>query len=270
MANYSINGNPISNYGCIASPKESGCLAITGAFDFPARDGDIEHDWGSETEPFLNALDMKFKPNVCTLSLFLSGTNNAIYQQSLTNIKSQLTNMGYLSSSYGLFLDQIKTTGEINVNEFLNKNCAKVEAKFEVANGVLSGTLGTASGGSGYLLSNYNLKADFSLLVQRRIDNKSFGSFKDADTTEPYEKSITIREPRDIGLDVVIMTIDIPSFLNKISRFHQLLSLPNPLVLRFPDGQTINVFCRDGFKISRIQILGGIYAKFYLKLREIL
>lgn len=270
MAIYNINTGPLyTDYGALPSPKKRGNLAITGVFDFPKRDGTTEKNWGDTIEAFLDAEDINFKPKQCNLYLYLEGTNKTDYNTNLNALLSALKNATSITTDYGLDVE-IKSTGKITVSEYLSMNSAYIQYTFEMPNGVLEVATQAASGGNGYKIDNYNLFEDFGLIVKSRSDNKSIAKYNNQDTTTAYEQDLSQRQPKVISLDVTMQASSPYYFLNQISRLHQLLASPDSKTLTFPDGENLEVYCRDGFKINDVQTLGKTTAQFYLKLREII
>jgi len=270
MAIYSINNTPISNYGAIASPAQKQTLALKGVFDFPKRDGDTEYNWGNEIEPFLNTQDIKFKPKTCSLRVYIQGANKYEYEANLSAFKNAALNMISIQSSYWLDLNVIKTTGEISVQEFINKNAAVCEVIFETRNGVLNGSLGTPGGGAGFKLNNYNFQKDLNLIVQKREGDKSIPSIYTDQVTDEYEIPVTVRKEKDISISVTMISDHLANFLLQMGKLHQLLASEGLKTITFPDGSTANVYCKDGFTINEVHTGKGIvYASFYLKLREV-
>lgn len=270
MAEYYINSPSLSNYGAKASPKTRQTLAITGVFDFPKRDGDSEFNWGDEVEAFTDTEDFEWKEKSCTLRVFLQGSDAEDYETKLTSFKNNSMGLSSLSSDYGLDIEDLRTTGVIEVVEHLKDNAATCTINFIAQDGILSGVLGTASGGSGYLLDGYSFIEDFGLYVQKRNDNKSVAKYQDYDTTVDYETLPTAsRQPRDIQLDVTMIATSLSDFTAQMGKLHQLLASEGLRTLTFPDGNTHQVYCKDGFKINTVKTGGNVSASFYLKLREI-
>ncbi|RZJ77917.1 MAG: hypothetical protein EOO20_28365, partial [Chryseobacterium sp.] len=88
MSNYSLNGISLSGKGFKPGQFDNSNLAISGAWDMPARTGKTYHDWGNDLnniEPYVLEEEIRFGGRDISLKLLIKANSK---HQALNNIYS--------------------------------------------------------------------------------------------------------------------------------------------------------------------------------------
>jgi hypothetical protein len=265
---YKINDTDLKGlWGIIPSPFSGSTMAIKGALDFPKRDGKTEYDWGTETEVFCDADDIKWKGRDIIFKGFVQKTNRASLLSVIDQF-SELCKSGPLSFETPLGTFSVILKSDIKIDEFLGHNAAYIEAKFYQETISFPGTTGIPSGGSGYLLDGFNLKTDFGIVIEDRQKNLDTPARIEVKTTGTFTGT-QYRKPRDIKLKCKVIGDSISEIQTNLNQFYKLLSSPGMKLLTFPDtGYSHSVYVKDGIQLTNIINGSKAMAQFYFKVRE--
>ncbi len=259
---YIINDTDLSIFG-ITAIRNKDSIALSGIFDFPGRDGTTEHEWGTETEAFVSAADLKWKERDIVFAGLMMAETRTLLLQNLTNFstlcKSDLLSFETPYGTFDVVLKEGITTTKLDDTSYnIEVRLTEQEVAFSILNKV-------ASGGTGYLLSGYNLQNDFGIYVPSITGQLDTPERIEVGTTDYYRKT-GYRKPQDITIKCVMIQSNMDDLTNNMNQFLALLSSEGLKEFIDSDG-AYSVYVKDGFTTT-IYAQSGI-AKFNLKLRAV-
>lgn len=172
------------------------------------------------------------------------------------DILSKLNSLAVLCKSGNLIFEtrtgtfQVIASGEIQVEE-MTETIFIIDIKFRQPAVLFATAAGSASGGTGYLISGYNLRSDFGIVVSSISNKLSIPAMIEVKTTAFYSNPI-YRGAKDINISCTMLAVNVSDLTNKMGRLHGLLAQPGLKILTYPDGTTTNVYSKNGFSVSGI------------------
>lgn len=243
---YYIDGVDISSFGAVGV-LASEASALTGVFNLPRRKGETEHNWGTEIEAFVDSKDIELYGRTLTLTVLVKGTTYAEYLERLNSFKTACIQCKVLGTVFGNF--NVIQKDDITITEYPNDNIALVTLKFYEDVVVLPLLGVTSSGGSGFLIDNYNLRKDFGIGVSEIKDTRNPGKRIDVNTTATY-KQTKYRDKSTITLKCWMIGSSLVDLYNKMGQFSTLCMKPGLRALTMPDGSTLDLYIKDGITVK--------------------
>lgn len=267
-----MNSQNISNYGITALQFDGQNLATTGEFDMPARTGETEHNWGTETEAFTDSEDMTYGNKEISFRGIMKATSRAALLTQLANFTTLCKNTpGWFETHVGQYYTYLK--GGIEVQEItsteiiLTVHFLVLGEPFPEYLSVFPDPPTTPTNPPGdYLLNGYHFKKDLGIIVSKSTGRMTLPPRIEIQTTAPYLKT-GYPEPAEVRIECTMIANTLPELKTATWRLQLLLATPGLLVLTYPDGSTAQVYNRDGFRTSIKQGIRS-WAQFTLILRK--
>jgi len=268
MSNYSINGNDIySTYGVIPSAIDDSDYAVSGMFDIPPRDGDTEHDWGNETETFLDAEDIVFKGREINFEGHIKGSTYAALISSVNTFLSAITSGSFIfATQFGSFTVYVK--GSISVKTFKNELLSTIRFTMYQPDVAFTATLPATLGSLGSKIDDYGLFQNFGIHIENRPGQFDLPERIEIQTTDFYPVT-QYRKLKYMEIKGFVEASGFSDLTTKMQRFQRLLTNPGSKVFTFSDNTTFTFYVRDGLTVTSIRKNGSqLIASFNLKIRE--
>jgi len=263
---YLINDIDLSTFGIRPSRIDDSTVGVSGIFDFPKRKGETEYNWGTEIEAFVSADDLKWESRDITFKGLMKAASRAALLSNLQNFAALCkSDEVTFSTPFGVFL--VVLENGISVKE-LRDDLLKFEAKFTQQKIAFTELSLVATGGTGSLIDNYNLRNDFGIIIQDHENYLNVAKRLDVNTTGDYKKS-GYREMRDLSVQCLMVHSSMAALVAKMGQFHALLASPGLKTLITSKGDNYACYVKDGFTVSRITTGSSFTAKFNLKLRVV-
>lgn len=241
---YKLDNIDITAFGAFPFPSE-GSIALGGVFNLPKRKGETERNWGTETEPYLNAEDIQFDGRNLTLSVALKGSTPVEYQNQLDAFKDACIKCKVLGTDFGDF--NVVQTEDITVTEDAGY-FASVRVPFWQEETVLPQLTVLPSGGNGFLLDNYDLQRDFGMVVSDFKNSRDIGKRIGVNTTLPYKQTVYRDEPT-VSMACAMMGTDLTELYARMMQFHSLCARPGGRKLVTSDKRTFDLYSKDGIDV---------------------
>lgn len=276
MDSFSLNNIDLGSFGIIAGQHSDSDLAITGAWDMPARIGKCFHNWGNSVEPYVLAEEIRF------------GGRDILFR----GLVEANGRMGALDKLFGFyrFLDGLKSAVELKSPEFgiwkvfvngkttveyLDNGWCTIDIPFREPIVDLSGDLPVNSPQS---IAQEELGIDsirFSSLGLTILSTD--GDFDRpaplsgeavAYSHEPYQ--ITAPGFREINIRALIQEPDYASFKRVLKGLYALFKKPGLRWITKKEDALRDFFVMDGFQVSQVRAYDQeVTAILNIKLHEV-
>lgn len=246
---YKLDDIDIARYGAvpITGPLTSECISLEGVFSMPGRAGTTEYNWGTSIEPFVEAHEIVWAGKSLVLHLMVRGATDLVYASNLKALLLACVDCRQLSTSFGEFAVLVKD--EVKVKEYVNRRTAFVSIPFWTEWAPAPDLLPEPTTGPGYRLDDYNLRADFGVVVAERSSNRNLGKRIEVSTTHPYTRT-EYRDPSDVSLSCQMLGESLTEIYAKMMQFQGLCAMPGLRRLHLPDGSSYTGYVKDGFKAT--------------------
>ncbi|SMG35360.1 hypothetical protein [Sphingobacterium psychroaquaticum] len=272
---YYINGlNIEQQFGLVASQIPGGNMAISGAWDMPARTGKIFHDWGDENgiEPYLRSDEIFFGGRDINFYAFMKTASRKEAIINLENFYNAIDTDRLIDFTHpGLGNWSVYINSEVVIKYHYMDNIAEINFTFReplVVFPVVEFPIVDNSNESIDNLSWEQLGVTL-LTLENDLDRPTPKIQK----TTSYGNEVFYgvkRSFRELAFKGVINQPSFNGFKAVINRLYTLFSLPNARTLRMPDGTVREVFVKDGFQITNMQMeSNGVIAEIDIKFVEV-
>lgn len=242
--NYKLDNVDIRIFGAIPYIQRSKeCMAFTGIFDLPKRKGTTEYNWQNCIEPYVDADDIELDGRILTLSMCVKATD---YKSKLGALKTACISCRKLWTEFGEF--EVILKDEISIEEYISLNMAIIRIKFWQQSYLPAEITISPTGGTSYLLDEYNLQQDFGILASSRSGFENVGKRIEVSITKPYNQTI-YREAHDLTLKCVMKGKHLTGLYNKMSQFHAVCIAPGIRTLRLRENEATNLYFKDGITV---------------------
>lgn len=253
---YAVNDIDFESFGIIAGRAPSSNLAISGAWDMPARIGKTHHEWGDENgiEPYLRADEIFFGGRDIVFHGFVKGADRPDCVSKVQSFYDALDgledNLFTLSCNWGSWQVQVVDAAVVT---YMNQGWCNVQIKFRQPvvniNGELPTSRANVVGIDGYSFEQLGI---VKTKTRNQIDRPSL---RQTETTAYGLERIGMvrRDARVLNLDFFIDTEGYGEFVQVINNLMYLLSLPNARTLALDDGTAREVFAKDGFTVTGVR-----------------
>lgn len=287
MGNYKLNNVSLDSYGIIPVQSSDTNLAITGAWDMPARFGKTFHDWGNDQdgiEPYVLASEIRFGGIDIELNTVVRGSskNDALRKcYALFNDIDAYNTLIPLQCDWGTW--NVLVGGEIK-GEYLNDGLARLTIPLRCPVISMPTTLPinimqynplTDQDGVIILVNNEPLYGGSIKYDGYGIDGVMFNSLGLIITSitdrfsRPAPKSgqftayrnegykLTTTKEREITINAAIVQPTYSAFVQVVDRLKALFSKPGLRYLTREQDALRDFFVKDGFKINGLRVTDG-------------
>jgi hypothetical protein len=297
MGNYKLNNVSLESYGVIPIQSSDTNLAITGAWDMPARIGKTFHDWGNNQdgiEPYVLAEEIRFGGIDISLNALVRGSDKNDALRKTYTFYDHLRVPGVLSCDWGSWT--VLANGEAK-GEYLSEGYARLTIPFRcpvvpmptsLPTNILTYEPTTDEQGRIILVNGAPLYSSIRKYDGLGIDGVGFDSLGliitgiDDQFTRPALKggevtayraegyrSSALKE-REITINAAIVQHDYPAFLSVVNGLKTLFSKPGLRYITRKQDALRDFFVKDGFKITGVRVNDGQVVGFLeVKLTEV-
>ncbi|NII81755.1 MULTISPECIES: hypothetical protein [unclassified Pedobacter] len=300
MGNYKLNNVSIESYGIIPIQSGDTNLAITGAWDMPARIGKTFHDWGNDQdgiEPYVLASEIRFGGIDISLDCVVRGLskNDALRKcYALFTAIDAYNGLVVLQCDWGTW--NVLVNGEIK-GEYLQDGITMLTIPFRCPivpmptalpiNALQYNPLTDQDGiiilvnnepiyGGSIKYDGYGIDgvmfAALGLIITSITDRFSRPVPKSGQVTsyrnEGYRNTTT--KEREITINAAIVQPSYADFVGVVDRLKALFSKPGLRYLTREQDALRDFFVKDGFKITGLRVNDGqVVAFIAIKLTEV-
>ncbi|WP_294596308.1 hypothetical protein [uncultured Rikenella sp.] len=295
---YYLNGEPLSAFGFVPGHATGSNLALSGAWDMPARSGDTSYTWQETNgiEPYVEEADMLFEARTIKLVGSISASDRTVFWNRLEAFRAFVES---LPATFELRCDwavrTVSRSAEMKA-DIRGGRVARITLSFTEPAPDLSGrppvqwilatgvwnTLGT------WLDEAPWYAVEEGRAVEPQIDLWSWESFgfipsgmtgegvvptvRSLRVTQPARGATIVapggREARELTLAGVLVADDMSDFDRRVRSLYWLFGSAGLRTLH-RHGREIDCFARNGFTLTGIQKRERIYAKLNVKLTEV-
>lgn len=264
MSSYKLHSKPLSDFTFIAGQSPNSNIAVSGAWDMPARLGTTFRDWGNRKgiEPWVSKKDID-AGGFGGRDIKLYGWVRAIDKlEALTvcydmyNYFDTLTELSVLESdqfgSWNVYLN-----GEVEVS-YISQGWASVMIPFREPIVPIPTTLPTATitselGIDGISFDELGLRV---LSVKGQFNRPAPKGFE-VSVSQKEGFAITKTGALEVDISFLLMKPDYTSFVSVINGLHALFALPGLRYLTYKNDGLRDFFVKDGFKVTNVRTYGG-------------
>lgn len=287
MGNYKLNNVLLESYGIIPIQSGDTNLAITGAWDMPARIGKTFHDWGNDQdgiEPYVLASEIRFGGIDISIECVVKGTSK---NDALRKCYAFFSSIDAYNSLVPLECDwgtwNVLVNGEVK-GEYLNYGLARLTIPLRCPVVPMPTTLPindlqynplTDQDGVIILVNNEPLYggsikydgygidgvmfASLGLIITSITDRFSRPAPKSGQVTayrnEGYRTTAT--KEREITINAAIVQPTYEAFVQVVNGLKALFSKPGLRYLTREQDALRDFFVKDGFKITGVRVNDG-------------
>lgn len=297
MGNYKLNNVSLESYGVIPIQSSDTNLAITGAWDMPARIGKTFHDWGNDQdgiEPYVLADEIRFGGIDINLNALVRGNDKNDALRKAYAFYEQLRVPGVLSCDWGIWnvivKDQVKGQykGDGYVQIEVQFRCPVVPMPTTLPTNILTYQPTLDNEGRVILVNGAPLHSSVRKYDGLGIDGVGFDSLgliitsienqftrpapKGGEVTsyrtEGYRSS-SLKE-REITINAAIVQTSYEGFLQVVNGLKALFAKPGLRYITREDDALRDFFVKDGFQITGVRVNDGQVIGFLnVKLTEV-
>lgn len=293
---YYLNGQALSAFGFVPGHATGSNLALSGAWDMPARSGDTSYTWQEKNgiEPYVEEEDMLFGARNIKLVGNISATDRTVFRSRL--------------ESFCTFVESLPDTFELRCDWAVRAVSRSAEMKAEVKGGrtarITLAFTEPAPDISGHPPVQWILASGvwnehgtwlneapwYTVSAGRTIEPQidlwfwqsvgfvpseltgegSVPTVRSLRVTQPAHGTIVVqggREAREITLVGTLIADDMFDFERRVRSLYWLFGSAGLRTLH-RHGREIDCFARSGFTLTGIQKREKTYAKFKIKLLE--
>lgn len=290
MSKYSINSVELSTFGFMAGRHRGGRVAISGAWDMPARIGKTHNDWGDENgiEPLVSVGEIYFGGRDLSLTGYVRGTDRLT---ALAQVYSMFETLGVIggglltleSDVYGSW--EVYVSGAVTVNRIWQGWCevtipfrqpiVDIDAGGQVGipdEVVLQDGEGTGildEEGNEIIVGEYNWNGwgidgisfnNLGLIVtkmERQMDRPAPKSFERVGyRNEPW--AVRPTGWRTVTIEALIKQPDLEGFELATGGLARLMAREGLRTITHKGDILRTVFAKDGFVVSRVHNYPGL------------
>jgi len=271
---YTLNGIAIEDFGITASQIEGGNIAISGAWDMPTRIGKIYHDWGDEDgiEPYLREDEIFLSGRDIQFYGFMKVESREEYLDKIDRFYSQFKTKDLISfSSIDFGTWSVYLNSEVSIEYDYYNAFAQLRFTFREPVVEIAAVDFPAKDHGEYNIDGYSWSGLGITFLELHNDLNHPAPKDNNLTAYGYEGySIGKRGFRELIIKAIVVQDDYTAFKRVLNRLSFLLSKPNSRILRFADGTQREVFVKDGFKVTNVNVEANqVIAELELKFAEI-
>ena len=264
---YLLNTVDFVDYDIIPSHISGGNIAVKGAFDMPARIGDISHEWGDENglELYTEADELFFGGRDIVFEGHISGGRSTIYSalQSLNANIAAVSGLSVFSTPYGDFNVWAKSAEPKHYNDI---STIKIEFREPVP--VLTGGSIPASGGSDLYTIDSIPMTSFGLYTKEYDGVIGLPEPKNQYFTKIEAEGFQIskRKANEIDFTGILIANDLDAFKTNISNLYALFTSAGQRVFNLRSQVQITGIPAEGFKVDKVMMAGIVIAELKMKI----
>jgi len=259
---YTLNTVDLFTYGIMAGHIESSNIAIGGAFDMPARIGDVFHDWGDDNglEIYSASGDLFWGGRDITFEGHISGARTTIYSalNSFYGDVSSVSGLSVFSTPYGDFNVYPKIA---NPTHFIDISKLRIEFREPVVD--ISGGSMPATGSDKYMIDNIPMSS-FGLYTHEYKGVIGLPEMKEQLYTKIEAEGFRIskREAGVVDFTGWLIANDLITFKNNIKNLYALFQSEGERTFSINNQATITGVPIKGFKVDNVIIADEVIARF--------
>lgn len=270
MNEYSINGQSLAAYGITATRSGGTSLALSGAWDLPARTGDTSYDWKDTdgTQAYVDADDILFGPRNITFRGLISAGNGKTLGERITDFTSFLgtVNKGIftLSAEWGSW--DVQQSSSVTIKR-LDNNHAEFSISLTEPRPDISGTLPVPSG-KGDDIDGYTWE-ELGLYIASVSGALDAPRRKEIDTTRAEgDNTLTYGglDSRKITISGTLIADNYPQFVSRVRALYVLFAGAGLRTYKYR-GNTYRCFAPDGFSVRDVVVSNKTIASWNITLR---
>ncbi|MCH7400128.1 hypothetical protein MM236_19185 [Belliella sp. DSM 107340] len=279
---YYYNNISLSTFGIIPGQSSLSNIAISGHLDFPKRINKTEQLWEDRNgiEPYVSTGEIQFGGRDIDFHFLLNAATQSEANYKLLNLYKMIDEINQLKAftcDFGSW--NVYVRDEIKINVLGNGWCSGIIPFREPVcdlNGDLpiNGDINNIQGIDGFNFNNLG----FFLTDFRRLGiyteaisglyNRPKPKQQQAYSYEKESYQITKHNSREYILKGVIQSNDYSRLVNVIKGLNALFSQVGTRILYLPEDMIRLVFCKNGFKVSEINIDSTVTATIEINLTE--
>ena len=268
MGDYRFNGKLISTWGISAIRKNESPIALSGAWDMPARIGKTFHDWGADgIEPYVRTSEILFGGRDLELSCAMVGFDRLDVLAKCKSMYSEFAALSTLSHDvYGSYNVYIK--GKIQVDYKIDGIALLTIPLREPVVTVVGAVPGASNAGigiDGISFDQLGLIPISTTGQYNRAAPKS-GEFT-AYRNEGYK--ITSVGAREIEMRFALLATNYNEFASRVSAVQMLFKKEGLRYITKDNDALRTFFIKDGFKITIKQTDPQFVAYLDIKITEV-
>lgn len=271
---YTLNGISLSEFGITPSQQEGSNIAISGAWDMPARIGKIYHEWGDEDgiEPYLREDEIFFGGRDIQFYGFMKVDSRQECLDNIDRFYSQFNTkdlISFRSIDFGTWSTYLNS--EVSLEYDYYNDLAQLRFTFREPVVEIAAVDFPAKDHGDDNIDGYSWSSLGVTFLELHNDLNRPAPKANNFTAYGYEGySIGKRGFRELIIKAIVVQDDYTSFKKVLNRLSFLLSKPNSRILKFKDGTQREVFVKDGFKVTNVTVeQGRVIGELELKFAEI-
>lgn len=259
-AGYVLNGKHLSEYGIIPAQAPDSNIALSGAWDMPARIGKTYHEWPDEhnIEPYLLPEEIHFGGRDMKFYGLLQAADDLEAREKLEELYTDLdasTSVVPFSCEWGSWevhvLDGIKA-------DSLGNGWYAIEIPLRQPVVEMTATVPAPAGDSGFGVDGYTW-GELGLILMQTLEADNRAEVRQSETMVFGREGVGVKKRglKEFKLRFVLREDTYAVFLNRIRVLQAIFSSPGARTFRLEDGSYREGFIKDGFTVSQVMFRDG-------------